>query len=128
MCCGGVFGLCCGVVVWCCVGDMWVMCCGVAVWVMCCGGVVWVMCCGVLWCCSVGDVLWWCCVGDVLWCVVCCVVCCVTLKNPVCAFKTLACVRSKRPRVYRQHAHMFYTCARVAGTHGDVLNVHTQAF
>ena len=72
----------CVVVVLC--GWCVVVCCGVAVWVMCCGGVVWVMCCGV----------------------VCCVVWCVTLKNHVCAFKTLACVRSKRPRVYRQHAHI----------------------
>ena len=35
------------------------------------------------------------------------------------------CVRSKRSRVYRQHAHMFYTCGHVAGTHRDILNAHT---
>ena len=34
----------------------------------------------------------------------------------------------KRPRVCRHHAHMcFNMCARGAGTHGDVLNVHTGA-
>ena len=42
-----------------------------------------------------------------------------TMKNvPVCTFKT--------SRVYRHHAHMcFNMCARGAGTHGYVLNVHT---
>ena len=40
--------------------------------------------------------------------------------------KTCPCVRSKPPRLYRHHAHMcFNMCARGAGTHGDVLNVHT---
>ena len=48
-------------------------------------------------------------------CVVCVV--CVTLKNPVCRFNTSSCVRSTRLRVFRR--------ARVAGFHGDVLNVHT---
>ena len=43
----------------------------------------------------------------------------------VCAFNTPACVRSKRLRVYRQHAHMKKTCGHVAGTHGDILNAHT---
>ena len=38
------------------------------------------------------------------------------------------CVRSKRPRVYRHQAHIFHTCGLGAGTHGDVLNVHTEAF
>ena len=37
------------------------------------------------------------------------------------------CVRSKCPRVYRHHAHTcFNMCARGAGTHGDILNVHTE--
>ena len=36
-------------------------------------------------------------------------------------------VDSKRLRVYRQQVHMFYTCGPVAGTHGDVLNRHTEA-
>ena len=35
---------------------------------------------------------------------------------------------SKRFRVYWQHAHMFHTCGLGAGTHADVLNVHTEAF
>ena len=39
------------------------------------------------------------------------------------------CVRSKRLRVYRHHTHMsVHTCGRVAGTHGDVLDVHTGFF
>ena len=38
------------------------------------------------------------------------------------------CVRSKRPRVYRHQAHIFHTCGLGAGTHADVLNVHTEAF
>ena len=46
-------------------------------------------------------------------------------RPSVCAFNTPACVRSKRPRVYRQHAHMKKTCGHVAGTHGDILNAHT---
>ena len=41
------------------------------------------------------------------WCVWC-----GTMKNPVCPSKTLPCVHSKRPRVYRHHAHMcFNMCA-----------------
>ena len=38
------------------------------------------------------------------------------------------CVRSKRFRVYRHQAHMFHTSGLGAGTHADVLNVHTEAF
>ena len=57
-------------------------------------------------------------------------------RPPVCAFNTSPCVRSKCPRVYRQHAHMKKTCGHVAGTHGDrvciqhgdVLNAHTEVF
>ena len=67
------------------------------------------------------------CVG-VCRCVCRCLLWCVTLKTSVCAFNTSPCVRSKRPRVYRQHAHMFFSCGHVAGTHGDVLNAHTEAF
>ena len=70
-----------------------------------------------------------------LCCVVSCVVVCVvwrvwcgTLNTHVCSFKTPPCEHSKRPRVYRQQVHMFYLCGRGAGTHGDVLNVHTEAF
>ena len=82
-------------------------------------------CCGVLYCCG-------------LWCVVCgvcgvCVWCvwCVwrglgTRKNSVCRFKTSPCVGSKRFRVCRQNARMCSTCARFAGTHGSVLNRHTE--
>ena len=46
-------------------------------------------------------------------------------RPSVCAFNTSPCVRSKRHRVYRQHAHMKKTCGHVAGTHGDILNAHT---
>ena len=46
------------------------------------------------------------------------------------------CVDSKRARVYVQNVPVctgttrtcFNTCARGAGTHGDVLNVHTGTF
>ena len=93
-----------------------------------------------------------CCVCCVL-CAVCavCVVCvwCDTPEKSVCA-KRPPCVDSKRPRVYRHHAHCGVkpswkvTCvnmvvctpvaprarvethARAAGTHGDVLNLHTE--
>ena len=65
----------------------------------------------------------------VVWCVWLCVVWCLlwcgTLKTSVCAFNTSPCVRSKCPRVYRQHAHMFFSCGHVAGPHGDILNAHT---
>ena len=46
-------------------------------------------------------------------------------RPSVCAFNTSPCVRSKCPLVCRQHAHMFFSCGHVAGTHGDVLNAHT---
>ena len=40
---------------------------------------------------------------------------------------TSPCVRSKRLRLYRHNAHTCVNmCARGAGTHGDVLNVHTE--
>ena len=46
------------------------------------------------------------------------------------------CVDSERPRVYVENVPVctgttrtcFNTCARGAGIHGDVLNVHTEAF
>ena len=82
------------------------------------------------WCVRVVCVLvcacW--CVRVVCACCVCCVVfvcSCGTLKTSVCAFNTSPCVRSKRSRVYRQHAHMDKTCGHVAGTHGDILNAYT---
>ena len=48
------------------------------------------------------------------------------VKTPVCTFKTPPCVRSKRPRVYWHQAHMYEKCGLGAGTHADVLNVHTE--
>ena len=81
-----------------------------------------------LWC---GVWCLWCGVGGrdrgmclvCVWCEGCtvCRVCGGTLKNP-------QCVHSKRPRVYRQHVHMYQTCGRGASTHGDVLNVHRGRF
>ena len=87
----------------------------------------------------------WCCVCDVLCFVVfCCVVCvcvlcvlmcvcvlvCDTLRNSVCPLNTSPCVRSKRHRVYRHHAHMLkHMCSwcpntrgRFERTHGDVFS------
>ena len=67
----------------------------------------------------------------VLVCVVCAVWCvaCDTMKNSVCPLNTSPCVRSKRPRVYRHHAHTcFNMCARGARTHGDALNLHAVKF
>ena len=46
---------------------------------------------------------------------------------PVCPFKTSPCVDSKRPRVYRHHAHMLKHMDAWCW-HGNVLNVHTEAF
>ena len=63
----------------------------------------------------------------VLWCGLCgvCGVLCETLKKP--------CVHSKHPRMYVQNVPVYagttrtrvVTCARGAGTHWDVFNVHT---
>ena len=44
-----------------------------------------------------------------------------TQHVPVCTFKTSPCVPAPR-------AHTFYTCARGARIHGDVLNVHTETW
>ena len=86
----------------------------VSVW--CC-----VVLCGVVLCCVVlcGVVL--CCVCGVVWCGVWLG----TQKKP--------CVDSKRPRVYRHHAHMWYhlcawcryTRGRFESTHGGFLDGHT---
>ena len=51
-------------------------------------------------------------------------VCCGTVKKRE---KKKPCVRSKRPRVYWHQAHMYETCGLTAGTHGNVLNGHTEA-
>ena len=60
-----------------------------------------------------------------------------TLTFPaVCPFKTCPCVRSKRPRLCRHHAHMCfnmcawcrYTRGRFERTYGVVLNGHTGVF
>ena len=81
--CVVVCGLCCCDVV-CCRG---VVCCWRCVVVVCCG--VFGLCCVVVVCCGVSR-----------W------------KTSVCAFKTSACVRSKRLRVFRHHAHILFSmCA-----------------
>ena len=64
--------------------------------------------------------------GVCLWCVVVFGVWCGTQKKP-------PCVDSKRPRVYRHHAHMCqnmrawcrYTQGRFESTHGGFLDGHT---
>ena len=65
-----------------------------------------------------------CCFG--LCCVVCVVVC--VGEGEGCiehAPSSLHVYVQNALRVYQHHVHMFYTCGLGAGTHGDVLNVHT---
>ena len=61
-------------------------------------------------------------------CVVCVVVCVGEGGEGVYASNASSCVRSKRLLVYRHHANMFFFNGLGAGTHGDVLNVHTRVF
>ena len=73
------------------------------------------------------------CVCWVVWCLRCavCAVCGAAWhaeNTSECRFKTSPCVGSKRIRVYRQNARMLNTCARFAGIHGCVLNLHTETF
>ena len=88
----------------------------------CVVGVVCAVCRCVVAC---GSGCMWLCAWSWLW-----RVWCGALKPapPPCPSKTPQCVQTRRLRVYQQQVHMFYTCERVAGTHGDVLNVHTEAF
>ena len=105
--------------------------CGWCVHVVLCVRVCVVVCVVCVWCVCVVCV----------WCVLCVCVCCFLCvctcgvgeawhaeNPPVCPFKTPPCVRSGRLRVYRQQARMSKTFGPVAGTHGDVLTVHTEAF
>ena len=100
---------------------------GCAFCVLCVVVYCYVLCWCWCWCAMCGA---WCvCRGCV--CGVLCAVCVARLgtrKNPVCRFKTSPCVGSKRIRVCRQNARMLNTCARFAGTHGGVLNLHTEGF
>ena len=80
----------------------------------------------VCWCVSV-------CVGvyDVV--CVCVCVCCVWRglargKHPCVGSKRFRVYVQKRLHVNRQNARMLNTCARGAGTHGGVLDVHTETF
>ena len=116
------------------------VCVCVFVFVLVCVCVCWCLCLSlcVSVCVCVGVCGVWSCVVCVVWCVWLCVVWCLlwcgTLKTSVCAFNTSPCVRSKRSRVYRQHAHMdkkMWACCRYTRghferTHGDVLNAHTE--
>ena len=54
-------------------------------------------------------------------CCVCCRGAVAAIQNPVCPSKTSPCMPAPR-------AHVKNMCALGAGTHGDVLNVHTEAF
>ena len=107
-----------------------VLCVSVSVCVLLCLCLC-VLCCVV----SVCGVVCLCCVVCVV--VLCCVVlCCVCVvcgaawhaeKTSVCRFKTSPCVRSQRPRVNAGTTRTCVeTCARGAGTYGDVLNPHTE--
>ena len=80
-----------------------------------------------VWCCGVWCVVLCCVVLCVVWCgVVWCVARLGTQRKP-------PCVDSKRPRVYRHHAHMCYhmrawcryTRGRFESTHGGFLDGHT---
>ena len=75
------------------------------------------MCCGSL-CCWL-----WCGSGvvSVVWCVVW------HAENLPCADSSGLRVYIRSVSVYQQHIDMYKTCGRVAGTHGAVLNVHTEA-
>ena len=92
------------------------LCCVVLVWCWCVH-LVWWRVCMYMWRCVY---MWWCGV------VVCGVVRLGMRKNH-------PCVDSKRPRVYVQNVTVyagntrtcFSACGRGAGTHGDVLNLHT---
>ena len=107
---------------------LWLLCllllCWCCVVVLCCCCVVVVL---LLFCCCCCVLLLW------LWLLLCVVVVCCfvgiwcgTLEKTVCRIKTAPCVRSKRPRVCRHHAHMLkhmcarclYTRRRFDSTHG----------
>ena len=107
-----------------------VVCCAcVLKWLCVCVESVCGVCAGVGAQCVVCGVCGVCCVCAV-WCV--CVVCVwrglTRGKLPVCRLKTSPCAGSKRLRVYPQNDRMCSTCARFAGTHGGVLNLHTETF
>ena len=96
--------------------------------VLCCV----VLCCVVL-CCVVLCCVVLCCVVVVLCCVVLCGVCVVWCVARLGTQKQPPCVDSKRPRVYRHHAHIcyhmcawcLYTRGRFESTHGGFLDGHT---
>ena len=78
------------------------------------------------WCvcvCVSSCVFVWCCV---VWCGACRVVW--HAENPVCRLKTLSVCRFKNVLVYAGNTRTcFSACGRGAGTHGDVLNLHTDS-
>ena len=71
------------------------------------------------------------CVGGVCLVVCVCVVLCRVVwhaENPVYRLKTLSVCRFKNVPVYAGNTRTcFSTCGRGAGTHGDVLNLHTES-
>ena len=67
-------------------------------------------------CLSVSVSVWWCVVCGGVWCVVW-----HAEKTSVCRFNTSPCVPDTTPAC-------FDTCGRGVGTHGDVLNLHTEVF
>ena len=76
-----------------------------------------------VWCCVL-----WCCVVCVLCCVLCCVVCVVWCVARLGTQKKPPCVDSKRPRVYRHHAHMCYHMRAWCQCTRNVLKLHTEVF
>ena len=52
-----------------------------------------------------------------------------SLYAPVCRFEKSPCIRSKSPHLCRRKRPAFFEyVGRSAGIHGEVLNVHTEAF
>ena len=72
------------------------------------------------------SVCWWCVCRRVVWCGVCRVVW--HAENPVCRRKNASVCRFKTSPYASNTRTCVSTCARVAGIHGDVLNLHTEAF
>ena len=107
---------------------VWCGMCGVRVLYVYVYVYVYVVCCVLLLWCVRCVVVLWCSVGVVLWCFVWCGAAWHAENSSVCRFETPLFVRSRRLRVYPVNARMFNTCGRFPGTHGGVLNAHTEAF
>ena len=86
----------------------------------------------VLWCAVLCRYVWcwcwcWCAMCDA-WCLWCVWRGLARGKTPCEGSKRLRVLLQQRFCVYRQNARMCSTCARFAGTHGSVLNLHTEPF